>query len=80
MQTKLTLRLDDRTVKRAKAFSQESGKSLSQIVSDYFSALTRESEQSYEATGRLTKSLRGILKQSAPELEDYHRYLEEKHH
>jgi len=79
MQTKLTLRLDDRVVKRAKAFSQESGKSLSQIVSDYFGALTPENEQSYEATSPLTRSLRGILKQSAPEFDDYHRYLEEKH-
>ncbi len=80
MQTKLTLRLDDSLIKRAKEYSQTSGKSLSQIVSDHFGLLTSENEDHYQATAPVTKSLRGILSQNPVNHEDYYRYLEEKHH
>lgn len=38
-QTKLTLRLDADLISRAKASAAKQGKSLSQIVADYFAAL-----------------------------------------
>lgn len=40
VQTKLTLRLDDRVVKGAKLYARRTGKSLSQMVGEYFSAVT----------------------------------------
>ena len=40
MQTKLTLRLDDQLVKDAKQHARQTGKSLSQMVTEYFSAVT----------------------------------------
>ena len=40
MQTKLTLRLDDRLVKDAKLYARRTGKSLSQMAAEYFSAVT----------------------------------------
>ena len=40
MQTKLTLRLDDRLIRDAKHHARQSGKSLSQMVAEYFSAVT----------------------------------------
>ena len=40
MQTKLTLRLDDRLIRDAKHYARQSGKSLSQMVAEYFSAVT----------------------------------------
>ena len=79
MQTKLTLRLDDSLIKKAKEYSQNRGKSLSQIVADHFGLLTSENESGYQATTPLTKSLRGILTQNPVEHDDYYRYLEEKH-
>ena len=36
MQTKLTLRLDDQLINRAKAFASQTGKSVSQLVAVYF--------------------------------------------
>jgi hypothetical protein len=39
MQTKLTLRLDDELVRKAKKFSKRAGKSVSKIVADYFDKL-----------------------------------------
>ncbi len=40
MQTKLTLRLEDKLIKQAK----EQGKSLSQIVADYFTVFTKQNK------------------------------------
>ncbi len=36
MQTNVTLRLDERLVRRAKACARRSGKSVSQMVAEYF--------------------------------------------
>ena len=40
MQTKLTLRLEDQLIKDAKQYARQSGKSLSQMVAEYFLAIT----------------------------------------
>lgn len=39
MQTKLTLRLDAHLIRRAKRFAKRSGKSVSTVVADFFTAL-----------------------------------------
>ena len=44
MQTKLTLRMDAQLIHDAKRIAQSRGKSLSQLVADYFRLLKRESE------------------------------------
>ena len=36
MNTKLTLRLDENLIKSAKNYASSSGKSVSQLVADYF--------------------------------------------
>ena len=41
MQTKLTLRLDDELIEEAKSYAARAGKSVSQIVADYFRLLTK---------------------------------------
>jgi hypothetical protein len=41
MITKLTLTLEDETIKRAKEFAKENGKSLSALVEAYFKLLTK---------------------------------------
>ena len=39
MKTKLTLRLDDQLIRKAKDYSDRSGKSVSRLVADYFSLI-----------------------------------------
>ena len=48
MLTKLTLTLEEETIKRAKEFAKESGKSLSSMVENYFKLLTKIKGVEYE--------------------------------
>ncbi len=77
MNTKLTLRLDDELIGRAKRHSAKSGKSVSKLVSDYFSLIDADSSPA-EVTPRV-HSLRGVLAGSGLDERDYRRHLEEKH-
>jgi len=77
MNTKLTLRLDEKLIDRAKRHSAKSGKSVSQLVSDYFE-LIDDADADIEITPRV-RSLRGVLASSKLDERDYRRHLEEKH-
>ena len=79
MQTKLTLRLDDELIKRAKSYAKKSGRSVSQIVAGYFSLLDEEPEGETSEFTPIVKSLKGSLKGAKVSKEDYHRYIEEKY-
>ena len=79
MQTKLTLRLEDQLIEQAKAYAAQAGKSVSQIVAEYFKLLTAEKERPAQPVTPITNSLRGILKGSELDERDYRKYLEEKH-
>ncbi|MRR11269.1 antitoxin [bacterium] len=79
MNTKLTLRLDDSLIERAKRYSERSGKSVSQMVSDYFALIEAdESIPGTELTPRV-RAMIGSLKGATATEEDYHRHLEEKY-
>ncbi|MEN9867938.1 MAG: hypothetical protein RL748_3528 [Pseudomonadota bacterium] len=60
MHSKLTLRLDEEVIEHAKAYSKHAGKSVSQVVTDYF--LQLESPTQCEHLPPITESLRGIFK------------------
>jgi hypothetical protein len=75
--TKLTLRLDDRLIASAKRHSAESGKSVSQLVADFF-ALIDAQDRDVDITPRV-RSLRGVLAGSGLDENDYRRHLEEKY-
>ncbi|MCB0054022.1 MAG: hypothetical protein KDE24_31255 [Caldilinea sp.] len=83
MQTKLTLRLDARLVETAKAYARDHGKSVSQVVADYFTALDHAS--AVNETGAsvplapVTQSLVGILRDVDVDQADYRSYLEQKY-
>jgi len=79
MQTKLTLRLEDQLIEQAKSYAAEAGKSVSQIVSDYFKLLTATRSKVNSPSTPVTQSLRGLLRDSEFDEKDYKRYLEEKH-
>ncbi|MCY4470899.1 MAG: DUF6364 family protein [Thiotrichales bacterium] len=78
MQTKLTLRLDDQLIRDAKHYARQSGKSLSQMVAEYFSAVTSPDTVRGELTPAVSR-LRGALAGMNVDREDYRRYLEGKH-
>jgi hypothetical protein len=60
----------------AKRYAEISGKSLSQLVADYFSLLGSKPTGQSELTPKV-KALKGALKNVSED--DYRRYLEEKH-
>ncbi len=79
MQTKLTLRLDDDLIKRAKSYAGKSGKSVSQIVAGFFSLLDEKPEIETSEFTPIVRSLKGSLKGAKADKKSYHKYLEEKY-
>ncbi len=79
MHAKLTLRLDAELIQLAKSYSRKTGKSLSQIVADYFARLTTVPTEDEAATTPLVRSLRGSLRSAEVDEGDYRRHLEEKY-
>lgn len=79
MQTKLTLRLDDELISRAKSYAKKRGKSVSQIVAGYFSVLDAAPEREESEFTPLVRSLKGSLKGAKVDKKDYREYLEEKY-
>lgn len=79
MQTKLTLRLDDELIEEAKSYAASTGKSVSQIVADYFKLLTTKKPKQTLSSAPVTQSLRGLLRGVKIDEKDYRRHLEKKH-
>lgn len=79
MQSKLTLRLDDALIQRAKDYSEESGKSLSQLVAEYFTLLTGDRQPGADELPPVVRSLLGSMKGSKLNEEDFQRHLVEKY-
>lgn len=77
MQTKLTLRLDAQLIAQAKKYAQSRGKSVSQMVAEYFVLLGQE--ETTKPLPPVTRSLRGALRGADVDEGDYRRHLEEKH-
>ncbi len=79
MNTKLTLRLDDQLIRKAKRYSDRSGKSVSQLVADFFSVIDSDEEIPGTEISPRVRSLVGAFRGSDVTEEDYRRYLEEKY-
>ena len=79
MQTKLTLRLEEALIRKAKRFSRRSGKSVSTIVADYFEKLDVPPPEEIAAITPKVATLRGILKKTVVDEKDYYKHLEEKY-
>lgn len=79
MQTKLTLRLEDHLIEQAKKYAAQAGKSVSQIVAEYFKLLTTEKSRRTPPVTPITQSLRGLLRGSNLDEKNYKKYLEGKH-
>lgn len=78
MNTKLTLRMDVGMVRTAKAEASRRGKSVSQIVGEFFDSLASGTRQAPELPP-ITTSLVGILKGKGVRESDYRKHLREKY-
>lgn len=77
MTTKLTLTVEESTIKKAKLYARQTGRSLSQIIENYLEMIT-EQEFDHNKLSPKLKSLVGIVKlpddfDEKKELEDYFR-------
>ena len=79
MQSKLTLRLDDRLIRRAKLIAKRKGKSVSQMVAEYFSLLESRASRQDEELSPTVRSLKGVLKGHKINRKDHRRHLEDKY-
>ena len=77
MQTKLTLRLEETLIEHAKEHARLAGKSLSQMVADYFTQLDRQAAPA--PLPPVTAALRGALASSSVDEQGYRDYLEGKY-
>ncbi len=78
MNTKLTLRVEESTVRRAKEEARRRGKSVSQMFGEFIDGLSCTG-RSKEALPPVTASLVGILKGHRLSESDYKKHLREKH-
>lgn len=83
MSKKLTLRLDEKLIKRAKKYARDKGTSVSQLVANYFKAIDEptadKTSSSEEDLPPITRSLAGVLRETDIDETDYREYLEQKH-
>lgn len=79
MNTKLTLRLDDSLIESAKRYSARNGKSVSQVVADYFSVIKNEKMDESDDYTPAVRILKGLLENREIDEADYHRHIEEKY-
>lgn len=81
MNTKLTLRLNEEVIERAKAYAKDYNMSLSKLIEAYLDQLTRRSNKAALPLTPLVKSLHGVgsLPEGFEEKESYYDFLMEKH-
>ena len=79
MQTKLTLRLDEALIRRAKEHARKTGRSVSRMVADYFALLESTPTPTDPPTAPIVGELRGLIAGADTDEDDYRRHLDEKH-
>ena len=76
MLTQLTLDVDETLVQRAQSYAQRSGKSLSEVVADYFAHL--ENVETLTDLPPITRSLLGSIPLGVVDESDYKAHIEAK--
>ena len=76
---KLTLRLESTLIKRAKRKASRSGKSVSELVGDYFNLLGDEGHADAAALPPATRALHGALAGASVDEEAFRLHQAEKH-
>ena len=79
MTTKLTLTVDKEVIERAKAYAQQTGRSLSEIVETYLDKVSEE-QQHYSLSPKLRKIAGSVkLPKDFNEKNELRKHLEKKH-
>jgi len=80
METKLTLKLNEDIIEKAKKYAKEKKTSLSELVENYFQKLTSNKKSDRKLTP-LVKSLSGVIKlpKDFDEKEEYADFLSKKY-
>jgi hypothetical protein len=76
MNTKLTLTMEQTVIEKARKYASDTERSLSDLVENYFKALTRESAPAEIEITPLVRSLQGAF--HAPEDMDYQKELADR--
>ncbi|MFW6326726.1 MAG: DUF6364 family protein [Bacteroidota bacterium] len=82
METKLTLRLNDSIIKKAKIYAQNHNISLSKMVESYLNSITQQKEEDEKISiTPLVESLSGVIDLPADfdYKKEYRDYLEKKY-
>lgn len=81
METKLTLRLKDNVIKRAKLYARNNKTSLSKMIETYLDSVTKENIDRKTSITPLVESLSGVIDLPADfdYKKKYRDYLEEKY-
>jgi len=82
MDTKLTLRLNDQVIERAKEYARNHKVSLSKMIESYLDSVTKQNElENKNTVTPLVESLSGVIDLPADfdYKKDYRNYLEEKY-
>jgi hypothetical protein len=62
MYTKLTLNIDQEIVENAKTYAKDTKRSISKLVEEYLSSISRKNTILNRPLGPITKELAGIIK------------------
>jgi len=82
METKLTLRLNDKVIDRAKSYARNHKISLSKMIENYLDSITKQKVKENKTTiTPLVESLSGVidLPSDFNYKSEYHNYLENKY-
>jgi hypothetical protein len=83
MNTKLTLRLNDNVIERAKVYARNHNISLSKMIESYLDRLTKQNEEEKKEVSitPLVESLSGVIELPAnfDYKKEYRDYVEEKY-
>lgn len=79
MQAKLTLRVEEALIRKAKQLAKKRGTSVSRIFGDFISA--QSDELPSDELPPITSSMIGIIRKEGTEIDenDYHKHLEDKY-
>lgn len=77
METKLTLKLNSKTIQNGKIFAKKRNTSLSSLIENFLDKITQENDET-EITP-LVKSLSGVIKNPKSDKLDYAKFLTKKY-
>lgn len=78
MDTKLTLKLEQKIIEKAKDYAKNNNISLSKLIENYLQSLTKKTDET-EKISPLVKSLSGVIDIPKNHKEDYSDFLMKKY-